>query len=74
MGDNVEYFYKGFWQPCQLIDFHNVEHVGSIYSIEFKGSLFSVFESEIRFLNFASEQLTFPLSSKKNLDSEVIFH
>jgi hypothetical protein len=71
---HCQYFINGYWQSCKLLDFHNVKPVGMIYSIEFKGDMFSVFADEIKFLNCKSEQLVVPLSLKKNADAEVIFH
>lgn len=70
---HCQYFFDGFWQPCKLIDFHNVKTVGIIYSIEFKGNLFSVFDSEVRFLKLTGEQLIVTLP-KINTDAEVVFH
>lgn len=71
---DCQYFFDGFWQPCKLIDFYNVAHVGMIYSIEFQGELFSVFDREVRFLNFKNEQLATPFLTKKSMDSKVVFH
>lgn len=70
---DCQYFFKEFWQPCNLIDLHNVTHVGMIYSIEFKGSMFNVFSNEVRFINDESKELIVPLSNK-NLGADVVFH
>ncbi len=69
---DCQYFCNGFWQPCKLINFHNLEHIGIIYTIEFQGNLLNVPYKNLRFINNSNHPLFTPLQSKP--DDEVFFH
>lgn len=61
----------GFWQTCKLIDFYSQGDSGILYSIDFKGNLLMVFQTEIRVIK-NKNQLFMPLKPK-TLNHDVVF-
>ncbi len=70
-GLEYQYFFDGFWQTCKIIDFYSMGNEGFLYTIEFKGNLISVFQSEIRVIK--NNNQLFMTLKPKNLNYEVVF-